>query len=238
MQPEGDNNSNGVGTLKEMSLHAALKEWYARPGDRLEVPVDGYIVDIVRDDLLIEIQTSNFSALKRKLRALTESHRVRLVHPIAREKWLLKLSADRQTRLERRKSPKRGRLAHIFAELVRIPTLIESANFSLEVLLIQEEEVRCNDGKGSWRRKGWSIIDHRLLDVIESVRFDEPADFARFLANELPAAFTTKELAKSIGCRRRIAQQAAYCLRKMDVIEKIGKRGNAYLYEITEGVQG
>jgi hypothetical protein len=33
--------------------------------DRFEVPVDGFVIDIVRDDLLIEIQTRNFSSLKR-----------------------------------------------------------------------------------------------------------------------------------------------------------------------------
>ena len=34
-----------IGTLNEGSLHAQLKEWYRRPGDLLEQPVDGYVVD-------------------------------------------------------------------------------------------------------------------------------------------------------------------------------------------------
>ena len=45
-----------IGTLNEKPLHAGLKEWVARPGDAFEQPVDGYVIDIVRDDLLIEIQ--------------------------------------------------------------------------------------------------------------------------------------------------------------------------------------
>ena len=36
-------------------LHASLKAWYAEAGDRFEVAVDGYVIDLVRDDLLIEI---------------------------------------------------------------------------------------------------------------------------------------------------------------------------------------
>jgi len=32
-----------------------LKQWYARPGDQLEVELDGFIVDIVRGEQLIEI---------------------------------------------------------------------------------------------------------------------------------------------------------------------------------------
>ena len=62
---------NGVGTLNEKPLHAALKERLALPGDRFEVDVDGYVIDIVRGDCLIEIQTRNVSAIKRKLAALS-----------------------------------------------------------------------------------------------------------------------------------------------------------------------
>ena len=66
-RPAG-NGSHQISTLNEKSLHAALKEWYARRGDRLEVSVDGFLVDIVRPrrgkrarDLLVEIQTGNFA---------------------------------------------------------------------------------------------------------------------------------------------------------------------------------
>ena len=35
-----------IGTYQEKSLHAALKAWYAAPGDRIpEQPVDGYVAD-------------------------------------------------------------------------------------------------------------------------------------------------------------------------------------------------
>src|SRR6185503_11946586 len=69
----------GIGLLNEKPLHASLKQWYARPGDQFEVPVGGFVIDIVRDDLLIEIQTRNFSSIKSKLNKLAHSHRVRLI---------------------------------------------------------------------------------------------------------------------------------------------------------------
>jgi hypothetical protein len=64
--------TGAIGTLNEKPLHAALKVWYALPGDRLEVSVGGFIADIVRGDLLIEIQTRHLAAMKRKLHALAE----------------------------------------------------------------------------------------------------------------------------------------------------------------------
>src|SRR5947207_15754609 len=37
-----------IGTLNEGALHAQLKNWYQRPGDRIERVVDGFVVDLVR----------------------------------------------------------------------------------------------------------------------------------------------------------------------------------------------
>ena len=42
-----------IGTLRERPLHAALKRWYALPGDRAEHAVDGYVIDLVRDNVNI-----------------------------------------------------------------------------------------------------------------------------------------------------------------------------------------
>ena len=147
MSQESQPAAAKISTLNEKPLHAALKEWYAEPGDRFEVPVDGYIIDIVRGDLLVEIQTRSFSSLRKKLAALTDCHPVHLVHPIAQEKWIVKLGDDGHSHTSRRKSPKRGTVEDIFAELVSFPQLLAHPCFTLEVLLIQEDEIRLILGK-------------------------------------------------------------------------------------------
>ena len=147
----------GIGLLNEKPLHASLKQWYARPGDRLEVPVDGFVIDIVRDDLLIEIQTRNFSSIKSKLNNLVRSHPVRLIYPIVQEKWIVRLATDKGGGVIRRKSPKRGRLEDLFWELVSIPQLMSNPNFSLEVLMIQSrggEAIR-GEAKMAQERMGY-----------------------------------------------------------------------------------
>ncbi|MCP4643437.1 MAG: hypothetical protein GY851_23520 [bacterium] len=220
-----------ISTLNEKALHASLKTWYAEPNDRIEVHVDGYLVDIVRDDLLIEIQTRNFSSLKRKLNRLTETHPVRLVLPLATEKWILRLDTDGETPIGRRKSPKRGRIEHVFEELVSLPNLVGRDTFSLEVLLIQEEETRWRDGTTrAWRRRGWVTKERRLLDVVMRREFHTPRDFAALLPVELPDPFTTADIAQASSMTRRLAQQMAYCLREMNAITPVGKQGNSILY--------
>ncbi|MHA2207216.1 MAG: hypothetical protein ACXADL_13145 [Candidatus Thorarchaeota archaeon] len=225
-----NSSSNGIGTIQERSLHSGLKDWYRKPGDKIEEPFEGFIIDIIRGEMLIEIQTRNFTAIKKKLMKLIRNHRVRLVYPIASEKWIVRESLDGASIISRRRSPKKGNYENVFEELVRIPSLIAHRNFSLEVILIQEEEIRRKDGRGSWRRRGWSNIDRKLLSVIDKRLFNSPKDFLSFIPDSLEKPFTTTQLRESLGIPSRIAQKMTYCLRKMGTLEVAGKKGNAILY--------
>ena len=55
--------------LPETSLHLTLKSLYTTTGARQEAMVDGYQIDVVDGDLLIEIQTRSFTTIKPKLLA-------------------------------------------------------------------------------------------------------------------------------------------------------------------------
>jgi len=227
-----DANSGDVGTMGEHSLHAALKKWYARPGDKFEVKVDGYLIDVVRGDLLIEIQTGGFGSLKRKLNALTEGHRVRLVHPVAREKWVVQLSKDGLTETGRRKSPQHLGLIHVFLELVHIPELMAKPNLSLEVLVTQEEVVRREVGKRRDGRRRTVKFDRRLLSVEGSRLYETPADLRSFLPDHLEHPFTNADLAEATGEPVRLAGQVTYCLRRMGALREVGRRRNAILHAV------
>ncbi|MBN1667634.1 MAG: hypothetical protein JW862_11115 [Anaerolineales bacterium] len=219
-----------IGELNEGSLHAALKKWYARPGDQLEVSLDGYFIDIQRSELLIEIQTGNFSQIRTKLQNLVKQHPVRLVYPIAAEKWIVRQSGSGQSAGQTRKSPKRGSYFELFAQLVSFPQLLLDNHFSLEVLLIQEDEIRHHVPGKAWRRRGWVISDRRLRTVLEKRQFESPADLRTLFPVEMPETFTTQEIAVAIERPRRLAQQAAYCLRKLGALDEVGKRGRAIEY--------
>lgn len=221
-----------IGLLNEKPLHTSLKEWYARPGDRFEVKVDRFVIDIVRDDLLLEIQTGNFASLKSKLKKLLPSHRVRLIYPIAREKWIVKLARGEGCEVTRRKSPKKGRIEDLFWEMVSFPRLMAHPNFSLEVLLIKEEEVRRYEPKRSWRRRGWVTEERRLLEVVDRRLFAKAADWRTLLLEHMRRSFTARDLAQTMGIQLRLAQKMAYCLRKTNVIELIDKQGRANRYRV------
>lgn len=219
-----------IGRLRETSLHAALKRWYARPGDRLEVPVDGYVVDLVRGATLVEFQTRGFAKIRPKCDSLLEAgHTLHLVHPVTAARWIIRQDAEGR-QLSRRKSPLKNSVHAVFKELVYVPHLMAHPRFSLEVLLVHEEEIRVDDGRGSWRRKGWSIVDRRLLDVVDVHLLSGPTDLAALLPDSLAETFTTADLASTMQINRRLSGQMAYCLRALGSITQVGKQGNAYVY--------
>ncbi|GMQ85223.1 MAG: hypothetical protein BMS9Abin07_0789 [Acidimicrobiia bacterium] len=220
-----------IGSLNEKPLHAALKEWYRREGDQVEAPIDGFVVDLVRDGLLIEIQTRGFSSMRRKLDRLLDSYSMRLVHPVAAEKWIVKLDENGH-QLSRRRSPKRGIAVDVCAELVSFPSLLSHPNFTLEVALVEEEEVRRPDAKKGWRRGGFVIEERRLVDVLETVELDSPEELLGLLPDGLPDPFTTADLADGLGRSRHLAQEVAYCLRVSGAVETVGRDKRGILYRL------
>lgn len=195
--------------------------------------MDGFVIDLIRDDTLIEVQTSNFSSMKRKISTLLAlGHQVRIVHPIPVDTWIVKIDTDGSV-LGRRRSPKHGSPLDLFSELVSFPELFRDPKLEIDVILTHEDELRCHSPRGSWRRRGWSTLERRLIAVVGSVQVRDPSDLAALIPTDLAEPFTTADLATASGRSRRVAQQMAYCLRGVGVFEEVGKTGNSIEYVIS-----
>jgi hypothetical protein len=130
----------------------------------------------------------------------------------------------------RRKSPKRGSVANVVEVLVSIPHLLDHPNFEVEVVLIEEEEVRAYDPARVRRRGGWRVVSRRLTDVLEQRRIGSGADLFSLVPGPLPEEFTTADLALAMDKPRWLAQKLAYCLREAGAVSITGKTGNALRY--------
>jgi hypothetical protein len=220
--------------MPKTSLHTSLINWYARQGDEIEARVDGYFIDVLRGNELVEIQTRSFNKIKPKLERLLENHKVRLVHPIAAEKWIIREDKNDPTRLVKRKSPKHGRIEDIFHELVFIPDLIQKPNFTIEILIIKEQQSWLQDGSGSWRRRGWSIVDRALVEIQNQYIFQKQQDFINLLPSSLPESFTTRQVSELSKIPRRTAQKMIYCLHKMGGLSLKAMVGKEKWYSIDD----
>ncbi len=202
------------------------------PGDGVEVPVDGFVIDLIRGDLLIEIQTSGFSSMKKKVLSLLDSgHRVRIVHPIPVDRWIGKVDDD-GTILSRRRSPRHGEPTDVFSELVSFPDSMAHPGLEVELIMTIEEQYRAHNPDRAWRRKGWTVLERRLVDVVDTFLLTGVDDLLGLLPSGLPEEFTTADLASGIGRPKRTAQQMAYCLRTLGAVVTVGKVGNSVLYRL------
>ena len=214
-------------SMPERGLHAELKEWLRRPGDVMESEVWGYRADIIRGDLLIEIQTGNFPQIKAKLVRLLKGYQVRLVYPVPERRWVIReVDGKRQRRI----SPHIGRFEEVFNELIYCPILPLDPNFSLEVLLVHSEEAQVVRWRGR-KRTRYTVTERHLIKVVGSTIFERPKDYLRLLP-EMNGAFTSRQLSKASGLRITLARRVVYCFAKMGLIEEVGTVARAKLYRI------
>ena len=214
--------------MPERGLHAELKEWLRRPGDLVEGTVWGYRADIIRGDLLIEVQTGNFPQIRAKLAKLLKGYRVRLVHPVPERRWVIR---EVNGKKQRRVYPRVGRVEEVFNELIYCPTLPLDPNFSLEVLLVHSEEAQVVKWRGK-RRTRYIVTERHLVKVVGSRVFEKPGDYLK-LVPDMHGAFTARQLSKATGLRITLARRMVYCLAKMGLIEEVGTVARAKLYRIS-----
>ena len=213
--------------MPERGLHAELKEWFRRPGDLVEGTVWGYRADIIRGDLLIEIQTGNFPQIRTKLAKLLNGYQVRLVHPIPERRWVVR---EVDGKRQRRVSPRVGRVEEIFNELVYCPMLPLDPNFSLEVLLVHSEEAQSVRWRGK-KRTRYTVTERHLVKVVSSIVFEKIEDYLKLIP-DMHGAFTARQLSKTAKLRITLARRMVYCLAKMGLLEEVGSVARAKLYRV------
>ena len=218
-----------IGVMREGPLHAAVKTLLAEPGDRFEVPVGRYVIDLVRaDGELVEVQTGGFGALGKKLDALLDAHRIRVVHPVAAERRIVRVDGEGEV-LSARRSPKRATAVAVFGELVAFPSLLSHPNLTIEVLLLREDHIRGPEPVKR-RRRTRDPGERRLVELLDRVVLHTPGDIVAALPPLPLEPFSTRELATLLGCSTMLAQRTAYCLQLMELLEPAGKRGRAPLH--------
>ena len=228
-----------IGELNERSLHRALKRRYAARGGSVETDVGDYVADVLLGDRIVEIQTGSFSPLRHKLPRLLAEHPVTLVHPIARDRIIVRLqhapedAANADVPATRRKSPKHGSPFDVFRALTSIPTLLDHPNLTLDVVMVIDEDIRIPYQGRRRRRRDWVSVDRRLLEVLETHTIEGTADLFAMVDAELPEPFTSRDLAEAMRASRRLGQQAAFCFREAGLSEISGKRDRFLLYRRT-----
>lgn len=212
-------------------LHAALQQHYAGDDGQIEAGFGGYRVDVLRDGVVYEIQTSRLRNIKAKLQELAEITPVVVVYPLVECKTVVRVDPETGAQLSSRRSPKRGRLSDAFMDLRDVAPILAHENVSLHVVKTVEREVRCANGKGSRRRGGVAVVNRELVEIAETLQLNAPEDYHALLPSNLPERFTVGDLAAAMGISAWHAGHVAYTLRTVGTLRQVGKLRNAYVYE-------
>lgn len=229
-----DRQRLGIGTLSEKTVHAILKNYYEPDEDKQEIPIENYVADIYSEGKIIEIQTRQFNKLRGKLSAFLPLYPVTIVYPIPREKWLIWIDEESGELSKKRKSPAKGNPYTAFIELYRIKMFLKNPNLRLRLVLLDMEEYRLLNGWSQDKKKGSSRFDRIPTKLVEEIEIDCLADYMQFVPYELSDSFTTKDFAKAAHIPVALSQTVLNILYYVGTVERVGKKGNFYLYSVVE----
>lgn len=221
----------------EHSIHRQLKSLYVTDTDRHEVIVDGFRIDAVDGERLIEIQYGSLGAIRDKIRRLLRSHDVLVVKPLAERKQLLKRDVPDGPVVSTRKSPKKQTLWNLFDDLVHFVGVFPHPRLELEVLMTLQDEYRLPAEKKRRVSRGYIVQDRLLAEVTDRAKLRTVDDLLAMLPDaikppERTEPFSTADLAAAAGISRPLARKVAYCLRRCGLARVVGKEGNAILYQL------
>lgn len=212
----------------ESTLHRQLKARYGPDrGGRVEVTLGPYRADAVGPDgEWVEVQSGALGPLRAKLERLLNVGRVRVVRPVVVERRIVKRTRPDGPDGTGRLSPRRGSLLDAFDALIGLARVFPHPNLTIDLLAVAIDEVRVPRR----RRPGYAVVDRLLRDVRQTASLVKADDLWSLLPADLPAPFTTIDLAQYLDRPVDFAQRIAYCLRHSGAAVSHEKLGNRLAY--------
>lgn len=220
-----------IGTLSEKTIHAVVKNYYEPDDEKQEIPIEGMYADIFTGKEIIEIQTRRFDQVRKKLDRFLPLYPVTVVLPIPDTKWLIWIDEETGEFSQKRKSPKRGSAYEAFKELYKIKPYLKKEGLTIVLLFLDMEEYRLLNGWSRDKKKGSSRYDRIPVRITKEIYFSKAEDYLKLLPDTLSEEFTAAEFAKAAKINARQAGIVLNILFYLDVVTRVGKRGNAFVYE-------
>ncbi|MBQ7599133.1 MAG: hypothetical protein IJU57_00475 [Clostridia bacterium] len=228
-----------IGTLKEKTMHLALKRYFEADESFQEIETNGFVADIRKDGIIYEIETGGFSGLKPKLEAYLDEYTVWLVLPLSKKKnlqWLDPLTGELS---KKRTSPLKANEYDILFELVRILPYVSHPNLHVLGIMMETDELRIADGWSENGKKGSHRVELIPSDIYYVTEFSCDSDYEKYIPPSCNMKFTVKDFAEEAGSileprRSKIDKRTASAVIKVlearGLIVRTGKAGKAYTY--------
>ncbi|MBR7165735.1 MAG: hypothetical protein IKD18_05585, partial [Clostridia bacterium] len=117
---EKEQTREGIGQLSEKKLHLTLKYFYQPDETFHEQKIGPFVADAVTAEGIVEIQTSNYGNLRRKLEVFAPLVPVTVVCPLPHRKTVTWINTEDGSLSKETKSTKIGNFWEAFWELAHI----------------------------------------------------------------------------------------------------------------------
>lgn len=224
---------DSVGLLSEKTMHAVLKDYFEADHAFHEIKEGAFHADILRGGEIIEIQTRSLGSLRKKLDAFLKTHSVTVVYPIPFEKKLIWLDGESGEAEPPRRVGKKGSYFDAGRELFSICDYLLHPRLSVCLLLLDVEEYRFIGKKGS-KKYGTRRYDRIPTALRGELVLRKKEDFYALFPSNLSSPFTAKQFRKAVKGGPRTAPALLSVFLRVGILRRVGKEGNAYLYEKCE----
>ena len=115
--------------------------------------------------------------------------------------------------------------------MYKIKSYLKKEGLTIVLLFLDMEEYRLLNGWSRDKKKGSTRYDRIPLTIIKEVSFSSPKDYAVLIPDSLTGEFTCAEFAKATKIKSRQANLVLNILFYLEVVNRVGKKGNAFVYE-------
>ena len=238
---------DGIGTLSEKQMHAAIKLFICPDESKHEIKIQDsalyiprednkkrkFVADVLDGSTIYEIQTGAFAPLKEKIKWILDNtaYNIVLIHPMPEQLYVSYIEEDGSIG-QRRKSNRSRKLKHIVGELYHIKEFINNPRFTLIALMIEADQYRQKvTSKRRVRTRKYETIPSSL---IRAHIFSGADDYKIFLPESLMGEFTVKQFSASSGILGMDAYSIVKLLCELGHICECGKIGKAKAYKKVE----
>ena len=224
---------SNIGTYKEFSLHSVLKKYYCENEACHEIPTDGYVADIKDGNRIIEIQTSGFYTMKRKLEVFLRNNDVTVVYPIVKNKLISWVDPESGEIVKTTKSPKHPPKISLLKEIYGIRDLIPNERLSFDVVEVKATDYRLLNGFGKDKKSKATKVDRIPTELIDITHLSCAEDYRKLMPFEKDTDFTAADLAKSTRLNRADSYKAIAVFKIFGIIRESALNGRCKIYKVT-----
>ena len=223
----------GIGTYMEKRLHIVLKKYMDPDVTHHEFPMLGSVADIFDGDTITEIQTGALRPLYKKIKRYVDmtDYNIKVVCPITEKKWVSWIDVESGEVGKKSHSSRRGRVSDILPDLYYLLEFIPTGRLTLCLVMLEIEEYRMLDGWSYDKKRGSTRHERIPVDIFSEMEFVGREDYAALIPEMLGETFTAKDFSSAARLSPRKTQYSLRSLLSLELIEKAGKDGNAFIYK-------